>query len=96
LALDLPGAQIGALKAIQKRGLNVRNTERLIRSLQKAPGRKKTVRKDPSLTDLERELSSRLLASVRIRTGKKSGTIEIRYANEEELNRLALLLLGRE
>ncbi len=96
LALDLPGAQIGALKAIRKRGLNVRNTERLIQSLQKAPGRKKTVRKDPSLTDLERELSSRLLAPVQIRAGKRSGTIEIRYANEEELNRLVLQLLGGE
>jgi ParB family chromosome partitioning protein len=96
LSLERPGDQISALKAVQKKGLNVRDTERLIQSLQKAPGRKKAGRKDPFLNDLERELSSRLLASVRIRAGKKSGTIEIRYANEEELNRLALLILGRE
>ena len=45
------------------------------------------------MTDLERELSSQLLTPVRIHAGKKSGTIEIRYANGDELNRLARLLL---
>ncbi|MBU2260365.1 MAG: ParB/RepB/Spo0J family partition protein [Proteobacteria bacterium] len=93
LALDQPGEQIGALKVIRKKGLTVRDTERLIQSLKKAPAKKKSARKDPFLTDLERELSSRLLAPVQIRAGKKSGTIEIRYAGSEELNRLARLLL---
>ena len=95
LALDLPGEQIGALKVIEKKGLNVRDTERLIQSLKKAPARKKFGRKDPFLTDLERELSSLLLAPVQIRAGKRSGTIEIRFANEEDLNRLVLLLRDR-
>ncbi len=95
LALDLPGEQIGALKVIEKKGLNVRDTERLIQSLKKAPARKKSSRKDPFLTDLERELSSLLLAPVQIRAGKRSGTIEIRFANEEDLNRLVLLLRDR-
>ena len=95
LALDLPGEQIGALKVIEKKGLNVRDTERLIQSLNKVPARKKSSRKDPFLTDLERELSSLLLAPVQIRAGKRSGTIEIRYANEEDLNRLVLWLRDR-
>ncbi|MBU1183958.1 MAG: ParB/RepB/Spo0J family partition protein [Proteobacteria bacterium] len=95
LALDLPGEQIGALKVIEKKGLNVRDTERLIQSLKKAPARKKSSRKDPLLTELERELSSLLLAPVQIRAGKRSGSIEIRFANEEELNRLVLLLRDR-
>jgi len=95
LALDLPGEQIGALKVIEKKGLNVRDTERLIQSLKKAPDRKKSSRKDPFLTDLERELSSLLLAPVQIRAGKRTGTIEIRYANKEDLNRLVLWLRDR-
>jgi ParB family chromosome partitioning protein len=95
LALELPGEQISALKIIQQRDLNVRDTERLIRNLKKAPEKKKTGRKDPYLTDLERELSSQLLAAVQIRAGKRSGTIEIRYTNGEELNRLVRLLLDR-
>ena len=42
LALDLPGEQIGALKIIQQKELNVRDTERLIQKLKKAPEQKKT------------------------------------------------------
>ena len=92
LALDLLGEQLAVLKAIEKKALNVRDTERLIQSLKKAPARKKTDRKDPFLADLERDLSSLLLAPVQIRAGKRSGTIEIRYANQEDLNRLILFL----
>ncbi len=91
LALELPGEQIKALRTIQQQDLNVRETERLIRNLKKGPDKKKSGRKDPHLADLERELSSQLLAAVKIRAGKKSGTIEIRYANGEELNRLVRL-----
>jgi hypothetical protein len=47
------------------------------------------------LVDLERELSSQLLAAVQIRAGKRSGTIEIRYTSAEELNRLVRLFLDR-
>ena len=96
LALDLPGEQIGALKVIQQKGLNVRDTERLIQNLKKASVRKRSAGKDPFLTDLERELSSRLLTAVQIRPGKRAGAIEIRYTNSEDLNRLALLLLDRQ
>jgi ParB family chromosome partitioning protein len=96
LSLDLPGEQISALKIIRQKELNVRDTERLIRNLKTAPEKKKTGRKDPYLTDLERELSSQLLAAVQIRAGKRSGTIEIRYTNGEELNRLVRLLLERK
>ena len=96
LALDLPGEQIGTLKVIQQKGLNVRDTERLIQKLKKAPERHNTAKKDPYLTDLERELSSKLLAAVQIRAGKRAGMIEIRYTNGEDLNRLILLLLDRK
>ncbi|MBU4581746.1 MAG: ParB/RepB/Spo0J family partition protein [Proteobacteria bacterium] len=95
LSLELPGEQISALKTIQQKELNVRETERLIRRLKTAPEKKKTGRKDPYLTDLERELSSQLLAAVQIRAGKRSGTIEIRYTNGEELNRLVRLFLDK-
>jgi ParB family chromosome partitioning protein len=96
LALDTPGEQIGALKVIQQKGLNVRDTERLIQKLKSSSVKKRSVAKDPLLTDLEQELSSRLLAAVQIRTGRKKGTIEIRYTSSEDLNRLVLLLLDRQ
>jgi len=84
------------LKVIQQKGLNVRATERLIQKLKKAPQRGKTAKKDPYLTDLERELSSQLLTAVQIRAGKRTGMIEIRYTTGEDLNRLVLLLLKRK
>jgi len=86
---------LSALKTIQKKELNVRETERLIRNLKTAPEKKKSGRNDPYLADLERELSSQLLTAVHIRAGKRSGTIEIRYTNGDELNRLVRLLLDR-
>jgi ParB family chromosome partitioning protein len=93
LALESPGEQLPVLRLIQRRELNVRETERLIQRLKRSPQDKKTPRKDPFLTDLERELSSQLLAAVQIRAGKRAGTIEIRYTSAEELNRLVTLLL---
>ncbi len=93
LALELPGEQLSALKIVQRKELNVRDTERLIQNLKKAPAHAKALRKDPFLADLERELTSQLLAAVQIRAGKKSGTIEIRYTSGDDLNRLARLLL---
>jgi ParB family transcriptional regulator, chromosome partitioning protein len=96
LALDLPGEQIGVLKVIQQKGLNVRDTERLIQKRKKVSDRKRPLQKDLYLNDLEREISSQLLAAVRIRAGKKAGTIEIRYTNGEDLNRLVLFLLDRK
>jgi len=95
LAIDLPGEQIGALKVIEQKGLNVRDTERLIHHLKKASVGKRSNVKDPFLRDLERQLSSGLLTAVQIRPGKKGGAIEIRYSTNEELNRLARLLLER-
>jgi ParB family chromosome partitioning protein len=94
LALNLPGEQLGALKAIQQRGLNVRDTERLIQNMKKAPAQKHSALKDPFLADLERDISSHLLAAVKIHPGRRAGTIAIRYTNSEELNRLAMLLLN--
>jgi ParB family chromosome partitioning protein len=96
LSLDAPGERIAAFRMIQKKNLNVRDTERLIQRLKNGAVRKNSVKKDSFLTDLERDLSSHLLAAVQIRTGKKKGKIEIRYTSNEDLNRLVLLLLERQ
>jgi len=95
LALDLLSEQISTLKMIRKKALNVRDTERLIKKLKTATQKKKFAHKDTYVTDLERELSSQLLTSVLIRTGRRAGTIEIRFTNGEDLNRLVRLLLDR-
>jgi ParB family chromosome partitioning protein len=96
LALDLLSEQVSTLKMIRKKELNVRDTERLIKKLKTATQKKKPGHKDTHVTALERELSSQLLTSVLIRTGRRSGTIEIRFTNGDDLNRLVRLLLDRK
>ncbi len=96
LALDTAAEQIGALKTIERKGLNVRETERLIRNVKKKAGTpKKASANDHYLLDIEKEISSKLLTAVHIRSGKRGGSIEIRYTNGEDLNRLVTLLLDR-
>jgi len=92
LALERADEQLAVLKVIRQRGLNVRDTERLIQKLKKGTGTQAVKQNDAYLTDLERELSSHLMTAVAIRAGKKAGAIEIRYNNGEELNRLVRLL----
>jgi len=93
LALESVRTQISVLRDILKRGLSVRETERLVKTLSKtAPDRKKT-RQDTHLLDTERKLSAKLLAKVRIRQGKNSGAIEIAFGSPQELDRLIRFLL---
>ncbi len=94
LALESVRSQVSVLKDVLRKGLSVRETERLVKALSKtaAPVRK-AARTDGNLVDLERRLSSRLLAKVRIRQGKNSGAIEIAFGSPQELDRLIRFLL---
>lgn len=79
-----------------RRGLSVREVERLCQ----APGAKradrKLPRKDPHLRDLEERLSRRGGTRVRIRGTSRKGRIEIDYFSEGEFSRLVdLLFPGR-
>ncbi|HAJ28066.1 MAG TPA: hypothetical protein DCG53_12630 [Syntrophus sp. (in: bacteria)] len=90
LAFDAPAEQIEALKVIIARNLSVRETERLVAHIRKNAATKgtKTTKKNQYIMDMEKTLTDRLLAAVRIQQGQKSGTIEIRYSSLDELNRL--------
>lgn len=81
--------QLSALEAVIKRGLNVRETERLIQKLKKTPADKKRVTKDRFLHDLEKAMSKKLQAKVEIKGSPKKGAIEVRYSSMDELNRLS-------
>ena len=86
--------QIEALGIILKKDLNVRETERLIQKAKKTPIVKKTdLKKDRFLNDLEKSMTSKLLARVQIKGSAKSGLIEIRYNSMDELNRLSGMIL---
>ncbi len=95
LSLDIPELQIKTFKTIQKRDLNVRETENLVKRLKTNPEKKKKQSLDKYIEELQKELSAHLLAPVNIKNRKSSGAIEIRYANPRELDRLVRFLLER-
>lgn len=96
LALDSVQAQVQALRLIEHKGLNVRETERLVKNLKETPSIKAKASTDPHIVELEKKLSARMLAKVRIKYGKKQGAIEIIFSGKEEFNRLMNILTNRD
>jgi ParB family chromosome partitioning protein len=95
LGLNTPQSQIAALQSIVSHGLNVRQTEELVRKLtghKPEPAAEKIV--DPDIQELEERLRNRLSTRVTLHHGKKGGTITIHYFSDEELEGLIETLLG--
>lgn len=88
--LALQGAeQVKAAKQVVKRGLSVRQTEALVKSVLRsgADPEPAPARVDPDVARLERDLSGRLGSPVAIKQGRgQTGKIEIRYSSLEELD----------
>ena len=94
LALNSAEEQIAALHNIIKKDLNVRETEKLIKKSKNDPAETKhAVTKDRFLNDLEKALSTKLMARVQINGSDKKGLIEIKYTSMDELNRLSGYIL---
>lgn len=94
--LHLPNhqAQNAALRTVEKGKLNVRQTEELVKRWggeKKQPAPKKSP--SPEVLDLERQLESSLETEVKLRHGRRGGTITIRYFSDEELDKLLERLL---
>jgi ParB family chromosome partitioning protein len=84
-----PAAETLARTVIE-RGLNVRETEALVRlqaSRPKARGRSAKV-EDPNIVDLARRLTTQLGLEVGIRAKGKGGLLTIRYSDVGQLDRL--------
>ena len=94
LGLPHEQAQIAALQTILTQGLNVRQTEELVRKLTgtKPPTTSAKV-EDPLLREIAERLQSRLGTRVSLRQSGKGGTITIHYYSEEELSNLISTLL---
>lgn len=93
LALTTADEQNKVLDLIIKNGLNVRESEKLIQNFKTQPLEKKTIAKDRFTVDLEKQLTSKLMAKVQIKGNTKKGIIEIGFTSMDELNRLASLFL---
>ncbi len=89
LALPTPQAQAAALQTVLEKGLNVRQTEELVRKLSGEKAAKKAApAPPPEVQAIEEQLRTALGTKVSLRHGKKGGTITIHYYSDEELEGL--------
>jgi len=89
LALSSAQAQAAVLQTIIDKGLNVRQTEELVRKLGgEKPAQKTKPEPIPEIAALEERLRSSLGTKVNLKHGKKGGTITIHYYSNEELDGL--------
>ena len=77
--------QGSAARRVVDAGMNVRQAERLVRSLLEPAKEKQVTPADPNIRSLEEELSSALAASVKIHHGSKGGKLVVRYSSVDEL-----------
>ena len=89
LALPTPQAQAAALQTVLDKGLNVRQTEELVRKLSgEKPAQAPKAEPAPEIQAIEERLRTALGTKVNLRHGKKGGTITIHYYSDEELDGL--------
>lgn len=80
--------QVDAAHEVSKKGMSVRETERLATRMAK-PVEKASAKKDRDVIRLEQELSDRLGAEVKIDANRKGvGRISIKFASLEQLDGL--------
>ena len=99
LPLPSPEAQIACAKKVIDGQLSVRQTEALIKTLQKEKKEKaKPVGEDISLYlgELEKDLSGRFGRKVKIAHKGKKGRIELEYYGDQDLERLLAVLQSLE
>jgi ParB family chromosome partitioning protein len=95
LSLPSEEAQSAVLKSILKSGLNVRQTEDLVRKLSGEKPHKRTLRPpDPELKAIEEQLRQRLGTKVNLHQKSKGGRLTIYYYSDEELETILDVILG--
>lgn len=92
--------QLGIVEVIRNKGLSVRQTEELVKSLEKKEADKvdkiesKKTPVNPIFLQVEDRLRSRFGTAVKIKSQGKKGKIEIEYYDDEDFNRIIELVLG--
>jgi ParB family chromosome partitioning protein len=86
LGLERPEAQETALKTVLERGLNVRQTEQLVRGLLgRRKEKKREAQPSPEVRELETRFREALSTKVSLRRRGKGGRLVIYFYSEEEL-----------
>jgi ParB family chromosome partitioning protein len=97
LSLETPVKQREAYRQVLKRGLSVRQTEKMVRGLKKEKKNKPLERdKDIHLDSIKNELIKRFGTQVKIVARKGGrGKIEIEFYSLDDLDRIIETLKGR-
>lgn len=82
--------QMTLARMVLDKGLSVRSLENLVK--RKTGGRKKAISADSDMRAIEEKLQQILGTKVRMRHGKKRGTIQIEYYSNEDLSRILRVL----
>jgi ParB family chromosome partitioning protein len=85
---------IPVFEAVERRGLSVRETERMCGGAEKRKAAGKARRVDVHMKSLEEELSRRGGTRVRLRGTSAKGRVEISWFSAGELDRLVKALFG--
>ncbi|MFN2449067.1 MAG: ParB/RepB/Spo0J family partition protein [Candidatus Baltobacteraceae bacterium] len=95
--LSVPtGVQVELARRAYAQGLSVRALERVAAALlapAAQPGAKSSAAVDPNDADFEARLRERFGTAVALKRGNRGGSIEIKYGSEQDLLRIADLLL---
>lgn len=95
LGVDSPAQQHTAWRAVMAKGLSVRQTEALVKSL-KDPGSavapKEMSSEDRHINSMAEDLSRRFGTKVQIKRRGKKGRVEIEFYSNDDLDRLLMLL----
>jgi ParB family chromosome partitioning protein len=95
LGAGTPQRMLDVWQKVERRGLSVRQTEALVRSgISRGMSSRRASRPDPHLRALEQDLSRRYGTEVRVAGSSRRGRLVFSYRSEEDLQRLADLLLG--
>jgi ParB family chromosome partitioning protein len=92
LGLDDHGERRSVARRVVAEGLTVRQAEALVRRRREAPAAPAPRPASPDYSDLADELYGLFEAPVRIHGRKKGGSIELRFSDGDELERLLALL----
>jgi len=100
LGLETHEAQDAALKLVLEKGLNVRETEALVRRMRESEERPGVAapspKDDPHIRALEARFSEALGTRVRLRHGRHQGRVVIYYYSDEEFRALYQRLTGED
>ena len=88
ITLEDPELQLACASQISRKGLSVRNVEKLIQKLKQQPKQKKPPLQDPDLMAVQEDLLKHLGTKVAITGRSTKGVIKIHYYSLDDLNRI--------